>query len=162
MALKMLTKPVTEVEPPVTETLVLPKAWVEQPKATETETLTAEYLELYKKFEYFEVKAMVKRMDEIRKQLHSIANETMDEKQPAIFACPDGEMEFSERGKVTEIPNPLALISDVLKKFGPQVASSIIDIAITPLRKVLSEYELKPYVSEQPGHRILKSVRPAK
>ena len=45
-------------------------------------------------------------MDEIRKQLVTIANTTMDEKKPAIFSSPKGEVEFSERGKTAEYQSP--------------------------------------------------------
>jgi len=165
MALKMLKKPVTEVvveAAPVTEPMVLPKAWVEQPQATMTEALTTEYIELYRKFVYFEVKEMVKRMEEIRKQLQAVANETQDDAQPATFSSPEGEIEFSERKKEATVPDPLALIKELLTKFGPAVTMSVINIAITPLRKVLSEFELKKYLVDQPGSRTLKSVRPTK
>jgi hypothetical protein len=164
MALKMAAKkvaPVVEVEvSPVIEPVVIPK--VLQPGLTDVQTLTAEYIELWRKFDYFEVKQLVKRMDEIRKQLVTVANETMDEKKPAVFSCPAGEVEFSERGKVSEVPNPLALIQELLGKFGPDVTASVINIAITPLRKVLSEFELKKHLKEEPGIRTIRAVRPVK
>lgn len=159
MALRLLTKKVAEVSP-VIEPVVIPK--VLQPTLTDTQTLTAEYIELWKKFDYFEVKNLIKRMDEIRKQLVTVANATMADKKPAIFTCPQGEVEFSERGTVSEVPNPLALIQDLLIKFGPEVTTSVVDIGITALRKVLSDFELKKYLVEQPGSRTLKAVRPLK
>jgi len=164
MALKLLAKkPVPQVEvSPVIEPVVLPPKVLVQPEPTAVEALTSEYIELWKKFDYFEVKTLVKRMEDIRKQLVTIANETMDEKKPAIFACPAGEVEFSERGKVSEVPHPLALIQVLLSKFGPDVTASVVDIAITPLRKVLSEYELKQYLVEEPGIRTIRAVRPVK
>ena len=159
MALKMLAKPEVEVSP-VIEPVILPQKVLVETGLSEVEALTDEYIELYKKFDYFEVKAMIKRMDEIRKQLVTIANATVDEKKPAVFASPKGEVEFSERGKVAEVPNPLQLMAELLEKFGPEVTASIINVAITPLRKVLSEHELKKHLKEEPGGRILKSVRP--
>ena len=101
MALKLLTKklvPQVEVSP-VIEPVVEPQKVLVQPEVTEVQALTAEYIELWKKFDYFEVKALIKRMDDIRKQLVTVANETMDEKKPAVFSCSQGEVEFSERGK---------------------------------------------------------------
>lgn len=160
MALKML-KPVVEVSP-VIEPVVVPETVLVQPGLTDIESMTKEYIELYKKFDYFEVKALVKRMDEIRKILQGVANDTMDGKKPAIFSCPEGEVEFSPRQTATEIPDPLSLVQELLTKFGPEVAASVVDIAITPLRKLLSELELKAFVNEVPGGRIIKSVRPSK
>lgn len=155
MALKMLaTKPVLEAE---AESAIVPLV---QAEPSEIEALTTEYLELYKKYDYFEVKALVKRMDEIRKYLQTVANETVDEKKPAVFACKEGELEFSERGKSSHVPNPLALLQVLLEKFGPEVTASVITIAITPLRKVLSEFELKKYLKEEPGIRTIRAVRP--
>jgi hypothetical protein len=149
-----------DVEVAATPEEAVHKVFVQTPTVTEVEALTMEYIELYRKFDYFEVKALVKRMEEIRKQLQTIANETMDDKKPAIFTCAQGEMEFSERGKATDVPHPLALIQALTGTFGPAVAESVIDIAITPLRKILSEYELQKYLTEHPGARTLRSVRP--
>jgi hypothetical protein len=156
MALKMLVKtPAPVIEEPV----VIPKV-VETPQS-EVEALTAEYIALYEKFEYFEVKTLVKRMDDIRKQLVAIANETLEDKKPALFVCPQGEVEFSERGTKAVAQNPLALIQVLLEKFGAEVTTEVVDIGITPLRKLLSEFELKEHLTDVPGVRTLKSVRPA-
>lgn len=159
MALRLILKKPVEVSP-VIEPVVIPK--VVTPTLTEVQTLTAEYIELWKKYDYFEVKSLVKRMEDIRKQLVTHANETMEDKKPALFQCPKGEVEFSERGTVAEVPNPLALIQDLLIKFGPEVTASVVNIGITALRKVLSDFELKKYLVEQPGSRTLKAVRPLK
>ena len=162
MALIMVEKPKLEVVPPVV--MVEPAKVFVQPQSemsSSIEALTMEYLELHKKFVYFEVKTMIKRMDDIRKQLQSIANETMDENKPAIFKSPEGEMEFSERGKVSEVPDPLNLIDALVMKFGTDVAATVVDIAITPLRKILTDYELKQHLVEKPGGRTLRAVRPA-
>jgi hypothetical protein len=154
------------VEPaPKPETVVFPKAWVQTPtvmtpETTALETLTAEYLELWKRYEYFEVKKLITRMDDIRKQLVGVANETVDDKKPAVFSCPQGSVEFSERGKEAVIPDPLALIHLLLGKFGATVTTSVVDIMLTPLRKILSEAELKPHVVDKPGPRKIRAVRP--
>lgn len=159
MALKM--KLIANVAPVTAPVAVLePQKVFVQPEPSETETLTAEYIELYKKFEYFEVKDLLKRMDTIRKQLQTVANETMDGLKPAVFSCPQGEMEFSERKREAEVIDALALIHELLKKFGPEVTESVVDIAITPLRKLLSEFELKKHLTYEPGSRTLVSVRP--
>lgn len=161
MALRMVAKKVAVEVSPVIEPVVMPQI-VPVQSVSQVEAITTEYIELWKKYDYFEVKAMVKRMDDLRKQLMTIANETMDEKKPAVFACAQGEIEFSERGKVAEVPNPLALIQDLLTKFGPEVTTSVVSIGITALRKVLSDFELKKYLVEEPGIRTIRAVRPAK
>jgi len=153
MALIMVVK-----TPPVAVVPVIPLV---QPSAdpTAVETLVSESIELHRKFVYFEFKSLTKRMDDLRKQLQSIANETMDETKPAIFTSPEGEIEFSERTKVAEVTAPLELLHDLLEKFGPAATASVIDVAITPLRKLLSEFELKHYLIEKPGGRTLRAVR---
>jgi len=159
MALKMHTKVITVPAEPVA--VIEPqKVFVELPDQTVVETLTAEYIDLYRKYDYFEVKALLKRMDEIKKQLQAVANETVDDLTPAVFTSPEGDVEFSPRGKSVEVPDPLGLIYQLLEKFGPEVTASVITIAITPLRKVLSEYELKPHLQEKLGSRTLRAVRP--
>jgi len=150
-----LVEPVVEPEPQ--KVLVEPLSPTEQAHA---EILAAEYIELWKKFEYFEVKALVKRMEEIRKTLVGVANETMDDKKPALFTCSKGTIEFSERGKEATVPNPLALIQQLLVKFGPEATASVVDIAITPLRKILSEHELQQHLVDVPATRRLLGVRP--
>ena len=129
---------------------------------TEAEALTSEYIALWQKFEYFEVKALIKRMEDIRKQLVAVANETLEDKQPAVFVSPAGEVEFSERGTKAVVYNPLGLVDVLLKKFGADVAATVVDVAITPLRKILSEHELKSYLLDEPGVRTLRAVRPVK
>ena len=158
MALKMMAK--QEVIAPPEPEVVPQKVLVDTPALSEVEALTAEYMELYQKFMYFEVKTLVSRMEEVRKSLVAYANEMMDAKKPAIFASPKGEVEFSARGVKNEIPNPLALVQELLEKFGPEVTASVVDIALTPLRKLLSEFELKKHLVEEPGSRTIKSVRP--
>lgn len=166
MSLKMLAKkPAVEVEVSHhIEPEVVPhqKVLVVEPEVSKVEALTTEYIELYRKFVYFEVKDMVQRMEEIRKELQSIANETWNDNQIGVFTSTEGEIEFSERGKIATVPQPLVLIQELLTKFGPVVTMSVVDIAITPLRKVLSEFELKKYLKDEPGSRRLKSVRPVK
>jgi len=139
---------------------VLVEPVVEQP--TDIQTLTQEFIALYQKYEQYEVKELVSAMDKIKKQLSAYANETQDDTKPVVFKCAAGEIEFSERSKVCEITDPKALIEELVEKFGLEVAFSVVNIALTPLRKILSELELKKYSEEKPGHRTLKSVRPAK
>lgn len=128
---------------------------------TETEAMTQEYLHLYKFYEDFEMKKTIARMEVVKKSLQSIANSTMDGKKPAIFKCPDGEVEFSARGEVTDVPNPAELIAFLEDKFGTKAAFSCVKIGITELKKMLTEYEMKKFIEKKDGSRTLTSVRPA-
>ena len=165
MALKMLAKvaPVVQTAAAVTEVEVPQhKVLVEPPQAvTEIEALTQEYIVLYRQFVQLDVKNLLSRMDTIKKALHVVANETMEAKQPAIFKCADGEVEFSERSKDTSVPKPDELIAHLTKKFNESVAMSVVDIRITPLRQILAEKELEPFLKVDDGSRSLRAVRPA-
>jgi hypothetical protein len=125
---------------------------------TPIEALTQEFCGLYKQYVEHDMKDIVKRMDEIKKELQGVANEQMDAKKVAVFSCKDGTMTFSERGKSYEVHDPMALVTALNDKFGPEVAFSVVAIALTPLRKILSENELKKYLKEEPGARTLKLV----
>lgn len=160
MALHLSKKPLTEVVT-VPEPVMAPAKVLVEPGSS-IEALTGEYIDLHQKSVYFELKQIFKRMDDIKKQLQTIANETMDPKQPAIFVCPQGEVQFSERGTSISVVEPLVLLDALVNKFGLEAAEQVISIAITPLRKLLSEAELTPYVTETLGSRTLKAVRPAK
>lgn len=149
------------VQPLVVEVLpvAFQKVLVDTPASTDVGTMTQEFITLYKTFTSIDGKNVVKRMEEIKKSLQTIANDTMDKDKPAVFSCPNGELIFSERGKVTEIPDPIVLVADLVEKFGTEVAFSAVNIALGPLRKILSEMELQKYVTEVPGSRTLKVVK---
>jgi hypothetical protein len=125
---------------------------------TPVEALTQEFVGLYRRYVEHDMKDIVKRMDEIKKDLQTVANEEMDAKKPATFSCKEGTMTFSERGKAYDVEDPMALVTALNDKFGPEVAFSVVAIALTPLRKILSEQELKKYLKESPGARTLKLV----
>jgi len=133
-----------------------------EPPTSITESLTNEYLTLYAVAEQYQMKAIIKRMDDIKKVLSTYANEHLDDTKPAIFTSDKGEIEFSERGKVAVVKNAMDLVRDLIEKFDHDVAFSVVDIQITPLRKILGEAELLAYLDEKPGSRILRSVRPTK
>ena len=57
------------------------------------------------------------------------------------------------------VKNAMDLVRDLIEKFDHDVAFSVVDIAITPLRKILNEVELHAYLDEQPGSRTLRAVR---
>lgn len=123
--------------------------------------LVSEYIGLYRKCEALDVKPMLARMETIRKGLVAYANEHMADNKPAVFTSKDGKIEFSERKVDTSINDAKKLINDLTQKFGEEVAFSVVNIALTPLRKILGEVELDPYISQEPGARTLKSVQPS-
>lgn len=131
---------------------------VESAPMTEVEAMTEEFLALHRLFVLYDMKTVIKRMDDLKKALQTIANETMDAKKPATFTCKDGSLTFSERSKVAEVLNPMALVTALNEKFGPEVAFSVVEIALTPLRKILTEQELKKHLVDVPGFRTLKVV----
>jgi hypothetical protein len=154
MALKFL---VAETAPPQVAEQTH-KVLVEE-ALSEVEALTLEYVKLFQTYTAFEMKETISRMEDIRKQLQSIANEEVEANKPAIFKCATGEVEFGPRQKKSEVPDPLGLIQVLLAKFGPEATQTAVDIAITPLKKLLSEHELKDHLQEVPGPRIVKAVR---
>lgn len=136
------------------------KVAIETKPMTEAEVLAQEYIVLYRQYVEHDVKNLTKRMEELRKALQSIANETVEASLPAIFKCDDGEIEFSPRGKEEEVSDPKKLLQDLTEKFGIDVAMNVVRIAITPLREILSSLELKKYMKEKQGSRTLKMVKP--
>lgn len=155
MALKMLTQPEPQIEP-VTPHIVP----VEAVQAmTETETLTQEYVTLYKKAVQYDLKSIVSRMETLRKFLMETANAQGEDAKPYVFTCPEGTVEFSERAKNTDILNPSMLVHDLTEKFDVNVAWSIVNIALTPLRQILSPNELKKYTKEIAGSRTVKAIK---
>lgn len=147
--------------PPVTATVAVdtfPQA-LPQPE-TETTALVNEFLVLYERYTEQHVKDLIKRLEEIKKTLQTYANTYLAADKPAIFQTEKGVVEFSERGEQTEIVDPVALVQHLQDKFGQDVAFSVVTIALTPLRKILSEHELKAFATKKPGSRSLLSVKP--
>lgn len=153
----VLEQPVTAPTPTVQH--IVP---VEATPETETvlDKMVSEYITLWQQCEKLDVKPMLARMEALRKSLVAYANEHMADNKPAVFTSKDGKIEFSERKVDTSIQDAKKLITDLTEKFGEDVAYSVVNIALTPLRKMLGEVELAPYVKQEPGARILKSVQP--
>lgn len=160
MALK-ISKPVAQVEVQTkTQTVPEPTVVPAIQSKTEVEAMTEEYIILFQKLEQVGGKKLLSRMEEIRKKLVADANENVADDKPAVFKCETGEVRFSERGESTKIPEPMQLIKNLEQKFGSDVAYSIVNIAITPLKKILSDMELTKYITKEPGSRTLKDVIP--
>lgn len=125
---------------------------------TEEEALIHEYLILHKKAEELEMKAHLARMEEIKKKLQSIANETADPIMNVVFASELGNLIFSPRAVSSEIKEKEAVLQTLTEKFGPEAAMSCIKIGLTELKKMMSEKELEPFIEKKFGSRTLKAV----
>lgn len=137
----------------------MPKVGSGQTQAmSEVEALVHEYITLQQKYDEYEVKALTKRMDELKKQMQSIANAEGEDGKPYKFTAPNGYVLFSERGEVAEVENPLELVKHIQTHFGPAAANAIVKIGITELRKILTEAELKNWIKKNPGSRTLKAA----
>jgi hypothetical protein len=158
MALR-LVKVVPPVQSVATEVPKITVPSVEVSVATGVvDGLVQEYLILYQKLHAIDGKDIVKRMEQIRKQLQQVAHDLVEDSKPAVFSCALGEIEFDERGEKTEIPDPRSLVAFLEQKFGVAVAWSVVSIAITPLRAILSEAELAKVSTKVPGSRSIKNV----
>lgn len=159
MALKLLVSlaPAVETKPP---DIHIPKVETQHVEGALVlgQQLATEYLKLYRKFESIDGKNLVKKLEELRKAMATIANTTMPADKVALFECDEGMMEFSERGTITEVENPVTLVEHLVAKFGVVVAFSCVKIGITELRKILSEHEMKKFVKQTDGTRMLKGI----
>jgi hypothetical protein len=137
-------------------------ALVELKELTAEEALAEELTALWRKYEEHDMKQVCARIEKLKKDLQSIANEKMEDAKPAIFTCGGGEVEFSPRGETTVVVNPQALVEHLCEKFSPDVAFSCVKIGLTELKKVMTEHEMQDFVKKNPGSRTLKGVRLSK
>jgi hypothetical protein len=127
-------------EEPKTETLPQIKA------LSVTESLVQEYLVLYKKAEELELNKITARMNDIRKQLQSIAQEDYPPQEAVGFSSPEGYMIFGPQPNGIEITDHQGLIKKIMDTFGFEALKSVINFKITELRKILGEGELNHFV----------------
>ena len=148
---------VVEVAEPVVE--------IHQPKIDTghavDELLVNEYIELHTLYQSIDGKNVAERMEAIKKTLQSIANDNLPPDQVAIFEAQGGEIEFSKRTTACAVTEPAKLLEKLIAQFGVEAVASVVKIGVTDVKKLMSEAELKGFVSYGPGHRTLKSVRPA-
>jgi uncharacterized radical SAM superfamily Fe-S cluster-containing enzyme len=105
-----------------------------------------------------DVKKVQKEMEDIRKKLVDIANENGEPNVPFHFTAGDATIVFSERAEQTKITDVNGLLTFITEKLGEEAAQSVIQIALTPLRKLLTDVELAKFSEKVPGSRTLKSV----
>lgn len=96
---------------------------------------------------------MVKRIDELKKTLQSIAKDA-DPVQPVTFTCPSGVVVFGECRHETKISDKPMLI----KLMGTAEYIEASSITLGDAKKYLSENELAKVVTVGYGSRTLKSI----
>ena len=154
--LRLKTQPV--VETPVQSVAVSPAVTKGVTLETAAVNLTSEFVALSKKLESIDGKNLLKRMEEIRKELVTIANENFESNVPVTFDSDLGSITFSPRGKESVVPDVGTLLDHLYDKFGRDVMLSVVNIGITDLKKVLSEMELNSFVEKVDGARSIKGV----
>jgi hypothetical protein len=132
------------------------KVSLEEETVTEEGILAEEYLKLHKACESLGVKAMLARMEEIRKRLLASIPENMDPCTEVIFATEEGMVKFSPCGTAVEVTKKSELLNYLVEK-GFDV-TSLVKLQLTDLKKILSEKELEPFVEKKSGSRIIQAV----
>jgi len=103
-----------------------------------------------------QVPEKLKEMDAGKKVLQSIAA-TQPADKSVEFVGSLGVVELGARANATTFPKPFELLDGLRKKFGDDVASAVVSIGITELKKLLSEHEIAAYSSvSQTGSRVSK------
>lgn len=129
---------------------------------TDQEMLVDELVQLELKMQSVDMKDVVKRMTEIKKELQSIA-ETFADDEPVVFTGSLGCVEFSAKANLTkvELPDAPTLLKKLVKKFGADAAYDTVAFSLTKLKKLLSENELSEFTTIMKGSRISK-IKPTK
>lgn len=128
---------------------------------TELDPVINEYIDLYIQAEEMQLKKIYNRMEILRKQLASNANEMFSEDEQAVFKSDHGSIVFSPRSQSTVIPKAKELIEYMVEKVGEEAAYATVDFTIKQLLNLLSENELKKFSDKVPGARTVKAVLPA-
>lgn len=143
-----------------TKMLVQPKAVTKAVATTlePEEQLVEEFIQIWTRLEAFGAMQMQKRLEEIKKQLQSIANEKGSDDEEFTFKAPSGSMVFAKRTINKVVKSAAELVEHLNEKFDLEQAFSVVKIGMTELKKLLSENEIEQYVDSVPGSRSLKSV----
>lgn len=121
------------------------------------EALVIEMLDLEKKIRMVEADKMLKRKEEIRKQL--LGTDAVKEADPTLpysFDADEGKIVFSACSNKVEITDMPGLV----KKIGLDTFLEIASVTVTDLKKVLSENEIAQFSEKKQGSRTLKAVEP--
>lgn len=119
---------------------------------TETQKLVNEYTQLAAKYDELEMATMIKRMDELKKRLQSIANE-QNLNEAVTLTGTEGTVTFSPCREETVITDRDMMI----KKLTPKVFVEIGKVNLGDIKKYLTEGEIQTFTEKQYGARSLKA-----
>jgi hypothetical protein len=102
-----------------------------------------------------DVAKKLKRVEELKKSLQSIAIDMPADKE-AVFKSESGEVIFGPRSTKTTITDKDGL----RKKLGEATYFELASVGLTEVKKYLSEIEMEIYSTKEYGSRSLKSCKP--
>ena len=129
-----------------------PKMFSQTPESA----LADELITLDQKLRDLEVPQIEKRVKEIKDGFQAQAKDFFDPASPYSITGELGVVTLSPCANKNEITDPLALLLMLSKKFGHEVASSVLTINQTNLKKVLSGAEIAAYSETVAGARTCK------
>lgn len=153
-ALKQVVESLTPGQLEQAEKLVAkhkPKLFNQTPEGA----LADELITLDAKLRDLEVPQIEKRVKEI-KDGFQLQAKSCDPASPYSITGDLGVVTLSPCANKTEIPDPLALVLMLSKKFGPEVAASVLTVNLTNLKQVLSGAEIAAYSETVAGARACK------
>lgn len=100
-----------------------------------------------------EIDLMMKRREEIRKVLQSIANES-DPSEDVQLDGTLGHALFAKASQVVSIVDKEGIIEAIT----PEIFMQLAKVTVTDLKKYLSEIELDKYTKKTMGSRVFKGV----
>lgn len=122
---------------------------------SEATVLAEEMVSLHQHLEETEAFKLIKRYDELKKQLQAIANDSGAPKdQPYVFKTELGNVVFKECRIETTITDKLGAI----KMLGQGVFNEVAKLGVTDAKKYLSAAELAKCTTQDYGARVLQSV----
>jgi hypothetical protein len=129
-----------------------------KPKAKakpEAIVLAEELIDLDYRLKQAEAYQMLKRVEELKKRLQSIAQESgAPAEQQYVFDTEEGQVVFSPCRMETTITNKASMITIM----GQQTFNEVAKVTLTDARKYLSENELATVSVTEPGGRTLKAI----
>lgn len=115
-----------------------------------------EYVFIQRKIEAFDMAPLLKRQEELKKQLQLIAkSEHFPSNKPVqLYGTHNNYVEFSPQANSTKIADKEGLVAAI----GIDGYIDNTDITLTAAKKLLSENELSKYTTIVPGARTMKTV----
>lgn len=155
MALTFKTKPASQqtVGEAITTIMNVPVHKPTFKKATEQQLKVDELVQIDQKMKELNVDLMVKRREELRKELQSIA-QLADPEEEVKLEGMEGYVLFSKASVKLEFQDQNALV----EKLTPGVFNLIAKVSVTDAKKYLSENEIANIAAKSFGSRTLKAV----